>query len=275
MSASRLLPFALLMAFALPLMVLSAPAAPAALTVSSNAVSSAALVPSSGQPAVAAQPALMPVPSYGMSFREAWRYGGNIMWILGSMSVFGLALAIYLMGVLRESQVAPRHLLRQILDTIQSGDLAATRRYCDEHPCPLSSVTLAAVDYVRQASRSDVALLRDAIEAEGARQADAVQGQTQILLDMGVIAPMLGLLGTVLGMLKAFGSVAQDVASAKPVVLAAGVSQAIITTIFGLIVAIFAMVAYAYFRRRAARQIAQLEAAATSVATVMMGRFER
>jgi biopolymer transport protein ExbB len=86
---------------------------------------------------------------------------------------------------------------------------------------------------------------------------------------------MLGLLGTVMGMLKAFGSVATDVASAKPVVLAAGVSQAIVTTIFGLLVAIPAMVAYAYFRRRASRQIAALEAASTALVTAVTSRFER
>jgi len=117
--------------------------------------------------------------------------------------------------------------------------------------------------------------VRSEMEAVGARQAEAIQGQTQWLLDISVIAPMLGLLGTVLGMLKAFGSVATDIASAKPVVLAAGVSQAIITTIFGLVVAIPAMVAYAFFRRRASRQIATLEAAAGLIATALSNRLKK
>jgi biopolymer transport protein ExbB len=274
MFAFRMLPVLVLLALSAPAVAHSAgaPAAPASPATAPVPLSVAAPGVNSASPE---QPALMPVPEYGMSFREAWRYGGNIMWILGGMSVFGLALTIYLLGVLRESQIAPQRLLGDVLGSIQSGDLAGVRRLCDEHPCPLAFVTLAAVDHVRQTARSDAALLRDAVVAEGTRQADRVQGQTQLLLDLGVIAPMLGLLGTVMGMLKAFGSVAQDVASAKPVVLAAGVSQAIITTIFGLIVAIYAMVAYAYFRRRATRQIAQLESAATSIATVLMGRFDR
>ena len=103
------------------------------------------------------------------------------------------------------------------------------------------------------------------------RQSDAIQGQTQILLDISTIAPLLGLLGTVLGMLKAFSSVASDVASAKPVVLAAGVSQAIITTVFGLIVAIPCIAFYAWFRRRAGRQISNLEAASSEVVTALIG----
>ena len=117
----------------------------------------------------------------------------------------------------------------------------------------------------------DVALLRSAAESEGVRQSDAIQGQTQILLDISTIAPLLGLLGTVLGMLKAFSSVASDVASAKPVVLAAGVSQAIITTVFGLIVAIPCIAFYAWFRRRAGRQISNLEAASSEVVTALIG----
>lgn len=258
------------------LLIFTAPLCPArSATPLSLSATSGVTVATSGNTVTMEQPALMPVPQYGMSFREAWRYGGNIMWVLGAMSVFGLALTIYLLGVLRESQIAPRRLLSDVLGNLQSGDLAGARHKCDTHACPLASITLTAIEHVRHSLRADAALLRDAVLAEGTRQADTILGQTQILLDIGVIAPMLGLLGTVLGMLKAFGSVAQDVASAKPVVLAAGVSQAIITTIFGLIVAIFAMVAYAYFRRRATRQIAQLEAAATSIATVLTGRFDR
>ena len=101
-----------------------------------------------------------------------------------------------------------------------------------------------------------------------------MQGQAQILLDIGVITPMLGLLGTVLGMLVMFGAVSHDIASAKAVVLAAGLQKAIITTVFGLAIAIPAMCFYAYFRRRVAAKIAVLEAAAARIVTVLSGRFE-
>ena len=95
------------------------------------------------------------------------------------------------------------------------------------------------------------------------------------MLALATIAPLLGLLGTVLGMLTAFGSVASDIASAKPVVLAAGVSQALVTTIFGLFVAIPCMVFYAWFRRRVSRQIANLEAAASELVTALIGMGDK
>ena len=82
------------------------------------------------------------------------------------------------------------------------------------------------------------------------------------LADIAAIAPLVGLLGTVLGMFQAFGGIASDVAAgAKPVVLAQGVSQAIVTTIFGLVVAIPTLVFHAIFRRRAQKRIGEIEAA--------------
>ena len=208
---------------------------------------------------------------YGMSFKQAWEYGGWIMWVLAAVSVFALSLVFYFSWALRANGVTPHDLLTDILAKIRVGDLNEVRRLCDRHPCPLSAIVLAALDCLRNVPNCDVTLLRDATESEGARQADAIQGQTEFLLDVSTISPLLGLLGTVTGMLTAFGSIATDVASAKPVVLAAGVSQAIVTTVFGLIVAIPAMAFYAWFRRRASRQISNLEAASSEVLTAIIG----
>lgn len=221
------------------------------------------------QEAAEAAPAAANV--YGMSFKQAWAYGGWIMWVLAAISVFALSMVFYFLWALRSNAVAPHELVTDILARIRTNDLNEVRRLSDRHPCPLSSVVLAALDCLRNVPNCDVALLRGAVESEGARQADAIQGQTEFLLDVGTIAPLLGLLGTVLGMLTAFGSVASDVASAKPVVLAAGVSQAIVTTIFGLVVAIPCMAFYAWFRRRASRQISNLEAASAEILTSLIG----
>ena len=96
--------------------------------------------------------------------------------------------------------------------------------------------------------------------AEGGRIADRMMAAVDWLADIAAIAPLVGLLGTVLGMFQAFGGIASDVtAGAKPMVLAQGVSQAIVTTIFGLAIAIPALVCHAFFRRRAQRRIAEIE----------------
>ena len=132
----------------------------------------------------------------------------------------------------------------------------------------LSVLALAVVIYLWYAHRPGICVpeavsrIRAAKDpaAEGGRIADAMMASVDWLADIAAIAPLVGLLGTVLGMFQAFGGIASDVsAGAKPVVLAQGVSQAIVTTIFGLIVAIPSLAAYAVFRRRAQKRIAEIE----------------
>ena len=135
----------------------------------------------------------------------------------------------------------------------------------------LSVLALALVIYLWYAHRPGICVpeavsrIRAAKDpaAEGGRMADAMMASVDWLADIAAIAPLVGLLGTVLGMFQAFGGIASDVsAGAKPVVLAQGVSQAIVTTIFGLVVAIPSLAAYAVFRRRAQKRIAEIEAQA-------------
>ena len=153
----------------------------------------------------------------GITFGQAWSYGGPLMWVLSLFSVVALAVMIYLWYAQRRGICVPE-----------------------------------AVSRIRAAK--DPA-------AEGGRIADAMMAAVDWLADIAAVAPLVGLLGTVLGMFQAFGGIASDVsAGAKPVVLAQGVSQAIVTTIFGLVVAIPSLVAHAIFRRRAQRRIAEIEA---------------
>ena len=135
----------------------------------------------------------------------------------------------------------------------------------------LSVLALTVVIYLWYAHRSGICVpeavsrIRAAKDpaAEGGRIADAMMSSVDWLADIAAIAPLVGLLGTVLGMFQAFGGIASDVsAGAKPVVLAQGVSQAIVTTIFGLVVAIPSLAAYAIFRRRAQKRIAEIESQA-------------
>jgi len=156
-----------------------------------------------------------------ITFRQAWDYGGPLMWVLAGLSVIAFAVCLYLLFAQRYGA------LRDMLEDI--------RRSKDP-------------------------------EAAGGRIANRMYSSVEWLADIAAIAPLVGLLGTVLGMFSAFGGIASDVAAnAKPVVLAQGVSQAIVTTIFGLAVAIPSLAAYAWFRRRTAKRVAQLEEMADEV----------
>ena len=207
-----------------------------------------------------------------MTLVEAWNYGGWMMWVLAGMSVIGAAFCLYFLGTLRERVVVPHRLRRDLPSYLLQEDVMEARRLCEDTPSPLSAVMIATLDAVRNAPKASAELISKVAESEGARQSDMIQGQTQWLLEIATIAPMVGLLGTVIGMLSAFGAVASDVAAAKPTLLAAGVSQAIITTIFGLMVAIPAMMMYAFFRRRAAKLVATLESSCAELVAVLSSK---
>lgn len=205
-----------------------------------------------------------------LSWRAIVENGGWLMIALAVMSLITVAFVIYFFAIMRVGAVAPRPLHRELVEKVRAGDIKEARQACEYRPSPLAAVTLVAIDYVLNVEQPDGMLLKDVMQGEGSRQAEALEGQTRYLLDIAVIAPMVGLLGTVFGMLRAFSAVALDIAQARPMVLAGGVSQALVTTAFGLIVGIPAMIFYAYFRRRAATLVSQLEAASTDVLTALL-----
>jgi biopolymer transport protein ExbB len=194
-----------------------------------------------------------------MSIQDIIKSGGIPMYVLGGMSVIGLALVIYYFAVLREGQVMPRKFILELQELLKAERRDDARMACARNGSPIAEIALAAIEHSRTTEETSPELLKEIIEGEGGRQARVIQNQIQYLQDIAAIAPMIGLLGTVIGMLKAFNVVALDVAKAKPMLLAGGVSQALITTAAGLMVGIPAMVFYAYFRGRAAKLVSGLE----------------
>jgi len=131
---------------------------------------------------------------------------------------------------------------------------------------------LSALDHLRSIPDADAMLLRDVVEAEGARQSESIEGQPQFLMDIAVVAPMIGLLGTVFGMMIAFNAVSEQIAVVRPTALVAGVNKAMLTTAFGLVVGIPSMMFYAYFRRRASQLVSVLETASGELLMTLLSR---
>lgn len=201
---------------------------------------------------------------------EVFKAGGWPMYPLAALSILGVALILYFAFVLRVEVVVPRRWLGRFFDLLSDNRLEEARRWCDRKPSPMAAVAAAALDYLSTAQRMKPEMLKEIMIGEGIRQATRLQNQVQYLMDIAVIAPMIGLLGTVVGMLQAFNVVALDLAKAKPMLLAQGVSLALITTVAGLVVAIPAMIAYAYFRNRVSGLVARLEVASTDLLTHLL-----
>jgi biopolymer transport protein ExbB len=239
------------------------------------AVTAAGWLPALAQEAASAPAAAVQKPLAGMSLQEIMSVGGSLMWVLAAMSVLALALVLYYAFILRQEKVVPRAHIDTIRHLLAEGRTDEARIASSRRPSPISAVTSAALDYAERVKQADPVLLKEIIEGEGSRQASLLQNQTQYLLDIAVIAPMVGLLGTVFGMVNAFSTVASDLAKATPMQLAGGVYQALFTTAFGLIVGIPAMAFHAYFRGRVSSLVSLLENAAADLLTLLVERVEK
>ncbi|MGA0334460.1 MAG: MotA/TolQ/ExbB proton channel family protein [Kiritimatiellia bacterium] len=208
-----------------------------------------------------------------LDLQQIVKSGGMIFYVLMAMSVVALALILAFSISLNNRRIAPASFVREIEILLKNGDFEEALKSCDRNSSPVSALTRSALNYLSRAEEdADPELLRQVVEGEGVRQVGRLQSQITYLMDIGVIAPMVGLLGTVMGMLKSFSGVALNMAQARPTVLADGVSQALVTTAGGLIVAIPAMIAYSLFRGRLAKLTANLELVAAEIVTTLVHR---
>jgi len=205
-----------------------------------------------------------------LSLGYIFEKGGFMMYVLSAMSVLGVALVIYYFVVMREDQVAPVSFRRKVVAKIRGGEWKEVRELCVEKPCPLAEVVLAGLDHMEAAPEQGGAMLKEMLESEGIRQGSEIQIQPQYLLDLAILSPMVGLLGSIFGMFNAFNAVALDAAKAKPMLLASGVAEALFATAGGLLIGIPAMAFYGYFRNRASRLVSRLESAASEILTAFL-----
>jgi len=205
---------------------------------------------------------------------ELMRMGGLLMYVLAGLSVLGVALIVYYALVLRQRNVAPPEQALRLRELLKERRERDARELCAQQPTALGAVAATGLDFLKENPAARTGMLKEIMESEGGRQAGRMQNMIHYLLDLSAVAPMVGLLGTVIGMLRAFNTVAFDLAKARPMELAAGVGQALVTTIAGLVVAIPAMIAYAWFRGRVIKLVGQMEEASTDLLAIMENRGE-
>ena len=209
-----------------------------------------------------------------LTLAELMRMGGWLMYVLAALSVLGLALIVYYVLVLRARTIAPAAQALRLRELLKERRGREARELCAQQPTALAAVAAAGLDFLKENPGAKPGMLKEIMESEGARQAGRMQNMIHYLLDLSAVAPMVGLLGTVIGMLKAFNSVAFDLAKARPMALAGGVAQALITTIAGLIVAIPAMMAYSWFRGRVIKLTGRLEETSTDLLAILENKEE-
>ncbi|GAB1579564.1 MotA/TolQ/ExbB proton channel family protein [Bordetella petrii] len=189
-------------------------------------------------------------------FREA----GWPIWPLLATSVLGLALIVERLLSLRRSLVAPRGLAEQVMEMQRNGQDSPEALARLERNSPLGRI-LAEVLRHRHQPRDDQ---RTAVEDVGRAVAHDLNRYIPALGTVAVIAPLMGLFGTVVGMIEIFGSYTP--AGGDPAQLARGISIALYNTAFGILIAIPAMIAHRYLRGRVDALLNTMEQIAARVA---------
>ena len=203
---------------------------------------------------------------------------GTLWNVLVSGGVFMLPLAallfiatllifIYLLTLRRGAVVTKRYL--DICEALlRKRDYLGLLAVSNRHGEAVARIVQSMLAFAKDNPTANLESVREIAETEGIRQASSLSHRITYLADVGTIAPMVGLLGTVSGMIHSFGALATDIATSKPMMLAQGVSEALVCTASGLVVGIVAFVSYAYFRGRVNRLTADLEASATQILAV-------
>ena len=185
---------------------------------------------------------------------EIVRAGGWVMWPILICSVFALGIVLERAWTLRESRVIPDHLVAQVWQLLKANEFGDDKLQAVRHSSPLGRV-LAAGLALRDAPRD---MMKERIEDVGRHVAHELERYLNTLGTIAAISPLLGLLGTVTGLVQVFNVITQE-GLGNPAAMSGGISQALLTTVAGLCVAIPALVAYRFFRGRIAELVVRME----------------
>ena len=192
-----------------------------------------------------------------MNLFEMFLKGGIIMWPILLCSVIGLAIIINKFIVLAKAKTNIVELMFRIRTMVKQNDVEGAIDYCNQLKSPGAGVFKAGLKRMKYGHQR----VREAIEDAGQQEIFNLEKGLNALATIAGVAPMLGFLGTVTGMVTAFATIEKLKGSSSPSDLAGGIWEALITTVFGLIIGIIALAFYNYFIGRIQKFIRNLEVA--------------
>ena len=187
--------------------------------------------------------------------------GGPVMIPIVLCSVLSLAIIVERALALRDSRIIPPSLIREAKRLVSAGKEDSLLELSRTSRTPIAKVIHTTI--LSRSLPGDT--LREAVQAVGKDQTNKLSGYLAVLGTIASIAPLLGLLGTVTGMVRAFNVITSKAGVANPRDLAGGISEALITTVAGLVVAIPTLIAYNYFYKRTNTYVLRMEEIALGI----------
>lgn len=196
------------------------------------------------------------------SFAETLRGGLEFLFLGGWSMVPIVLLSIIMVWIvwerfraLRRAKGDPETLTRNVAEYVQAGDVHGAVAYCRERNSPASRILQRGLERLGR----PIAEIKEAVQEAGRREAFSLEKRMDLLASVAAIAPMLGFLGTVTGMIGAFRQIQAYEGLASPAVLAGGIWEALVTTAAGLAVGLLALFAYNLLIGRITRLVHDLE----------------
>lgn len=190
-----------------------------------------------------------------MNLLEMFFKGGIIMYPILICSVVMVYVAIERYLTLRKAQLDVGQFMMKVRSIFQKGDISAVLAFCSQKDAPLANIIRRGVVKHDQGDQR----VREAVEDAGREEVYHLEKRLSWLASIAGIAPMLGFLGTVTGMVSAFQQIQSMGGTVSPGDLAGGIWEALITTVFGLVIGIPAYALHNYFVTRVARFVHEME----------------
>src|SRR3954462_4161961 len=194
---------------------------------------------------------------------------GPVMAFLLALSVVFVMLVITYLLTIRRGAVVSSGYMATADALLRKRDYLGLLAVSNRHGEAIARVVQKMLDFTTKNPHADLQQVREIAKTEGTRVAASLNNRVIYLADIGMIAPLLGLLGTVFGIIRSFGALGSDIGSARYVALSRGISEALVNTAAGLAIGIPAMIFYAFFRGRSQKLISELEAASTHVLALL------
>lgn len=187
------------------------------------------------------------------------------MWPILLSSIIGLAVSIDRFLMLRKAKINVPAFMVRIRGFIKKKDISGAISYCIEEKSPVANIVRKGLNKYRYGHDR----VKDAIENAGSQEISKLEKGLSVLASVAGIAPLLGFLGTVTGMIQAFMTIEELAGAANPSDLAGGIWEALITTAFGLIIGIPALALYNYFLGAVKKLVGEMETVANDVIDVI------
>jgi biopolymer transport protein ExbB len=206
-----------------------------------------------------------------MNLLEMVSKGGVVMYpiLLCSLAAVYIAIERYL--ALRKAQVDVGQFMMKVKSIFHQGDVSAVLAFCSQKDAPIANIIRRGILKHDQGDEK----VREAVEDAGREEVYHLEKRLPVLASMAGIAPMLGFLGTVVGMINAFQQIESLAGNVNPGDLAGGIWAALLTTAFGLVVGIPSYALYNYFVSRVARFVHEMEVTTTEFLDLFQRRQEK